>query len=250
MYSETNYFQLQRRLEEIAQQVGVAGPTALHALAQKELPSDVRGLLLDVATNNETSFFRDAQTFRALDETLVPTLRARGVDHVRIWSAAASTGQEAYSIAFTLDALRKRDPAAPDFSILASDISDRVLQRAQEGVYTQLEVMRGLPARLLVDAFEKRNEKTWAVKPHYLRKVDFRRLNLLGAWPGLPKFDIIFLRNVLIYQSVANKERILRRVHDQLAAGGFLVLGASENLLGVSHPFRLEPAHGGHIYTR
>lgn len=250
LYAETNYFQLQRRVEEIATQLGLHAPDELFQKVRTDRTA--RELLLDLATNNETSFFRDPNTFRALEERLVPALRATHPEKrvLRFWSAAASTGQEAYSIALTMDAMRAKDPAVPDYTILASDISERVLKRAAAGEYTQLEVQRGLPARTLIQAFEKKGETHWVLKPEFRRKVGFQRLNLLSLWPGLPRFDVVFLRNVLIYQSAANKAAIVKRVQEQIAPGGYLVLGGSESLLGVPHELVGESVAGAHVYRK
>lgn len=251
VYEESNYYQLQRRIEEIARMLGLRGAEDLYARAHPRVDSELRELLLDVATNNETSFFRDPNTFRALEEAIVPALASELEGRpLRIWSAAASTGQEAYSIALTLEQMRSRDPLAPDYRIVGTDISERVLKRAQEGVYTQLEVQRGLPTRTLLQAFEKVGAASWAIRPDFRRAVEFRKLNLLSAWPGLPVFDLAFLRNVLIYLSPANRADIVRRVHDQLAPGGVLVLGGTESLLGIPHAFSQETLGGVVVYRK
>lgn len=217
------------------------------------MPQHVRDLLLDVATNNETSFFRDPGTFAALETFLVPsvrTTRAR-TRPLHIWSAAASSGQEAYSIVMTLEAIRARDPTMPDYRLVATDISDRILARARAGAYSHLEVQRGLPARQLIQSFDKDGDgRGWTIKKPIRDRVEFRKLNLLGAWTGLPEFDLVFLRNVLIYQSPASKERIVQRTFDHMASGGYLVLGSSESLLGVTHGFQMENIAGVHLYRK
>lgn len=252
VYDETNWFQLERRLQQIAQQLGYSGTDELYEKARPRVQPTMRDLLLDVATNNETSFFRDPNTFRALEEHIVPQIRKANPERrsLRIWSAASSTGQEAYSVMMTLEKMRAADPTMPDYHILASDISERVLKRAAEAHYTQLEVQRGLPARQMIQFFERKGEATWAVKPEYKRKIEFRPLNLLGLWSNLPRFDIIFCRNVLIYQSLQNKAKVVRRMQEALVPGGYLVLGGAESLLGVSHELSAELACGGHFYRR
>lgn len=235
VYSESNFYQLERRLEEIATHFGLADPGELYRRAVGGIHGPFHDLLLDVATNNETSFFRDSGVFRALEETILPTVfrTVGGRRPIRVWSAAASTGQEAYSLAMTLESMRARGVSVPEYSILGTDISERVLKRASEGAYSQLEAQRGLGARQLIQFFDKRGESTWAVKESLRRRVRFAPLNLLGPWSGLPPFDLVLCRNVLIYQSIANKARVLRKIHDQLAPGGILVLGATETMLGL-----------------
>lgn len=239
VYSESNFFQLERRLQEIAGQFGHASVDELYETVQPRITGPVKELLLDIATNNETSFFRDPNTFQALEQAIVPQIRTEFPERraLRIWSAAASTGQEAYSIVMTLEQMRTKDPGMPDYTILGTDVSERVLKRASEGAYSQLEVQRGLGARQLVSFFEKRPDGLWQIKLEHKRKVQFRHNNLLGAWTGLPKFDIIFCRNVLIYQSLENKAKVVRKLHDHLTPGGILILGGTESLLGFSHEF-------------
>lgn len=235
VYGQSNHFQLVRRLEEIAVQRGLRGVEELYDQAKRDMDGTLRDMLLDVATNNETSFFRDAGMFKALEEVVFPSVLAKITipRALRIWSAAASTGQEAYSVAMTLEQMRSKGVAVPEFSILGTDISERVLARGKEGAYSQLEVQRGLPARMLVKHFDKTNEGRWIVKPDLRRRVRFEHLNLLGEWRSLPKFDVIFCRNVLIYQSVANKSKVIRRLYEHLLPGGVLILGATETMLGL-----------------
>lgn len=252
VYAEANYFQLERRLQDIATLLGYSGPLELYEKAQPRPTGQARDLVLDVATNNETSFFRDPNTFRALEETIVPTMRKEFPERrsLRFWSAAASTGQEAYSIVMTLEAMRAKDPASPDYSILATDISERVLKRAAAGVYSQLEAQRGLSARHLVQFFEKQGDSSWAVRPELKRKLQFRPLNLLGDWSGVPSQDIVFCRNVLIYQSPANKAKVVQRIFERLVPGGYLVLGGTESLLGIEHKFETRSANGAYFYRK
>jgi chemotaxis protein methyltransferase CheR len=190
-----------------------------------------------MATNNETSFFRDPTIFSMLTQTLVPALKTQnpGLNRIQFWSAAGSTGQEAYSIAMAMDQARNKDAGLPDFDILVSDVSERVLNRSKDGVYTQLEVQRGLSARTLIDYFDKEGEASWKAKDKLRNKLRFKKINLLEPFPSnLGTFDIIFCRNVLIYQSLENKVAVVAQLLKFLKEGGFLVLGAAESMLGVS----------------
>ncbi len=194
-------------------------------------------LLLDLATNNETSFFRDARIYEALANHMARELAAREPrpHKLSIWSAAGSTGQEAYSIAMSLDSARIANPKLLDFDILVSDVSERVLKKAESGTYTQLEIQRGLPATHLVKYFTNEGANLWQASTQLRDKLRFRKLNLLEPFPtNMGSFDIIFCRNVLIYQSVENKIRVVERLLKHLSAGGYLVLGAAESMIGVS----------------
>ena len=157
-------------------------------------------------TTNETSFFRDVHPFDALRDTLLPELIERRATErsIKIWSAACSSGQEPYTIAMLI---RENFPALAAWrvEILGTDLSTEVLDRAREGRYAQLEVNRGLPAPMLVKYFEHHGA-SWVVKPDLKRGIDFRPMNLITPWPAMPRFDFVFLRNVLIYFDRATKQ--------------------------------------------
>src|SRR3954468_8256204 len=173
-------------------------------------------------TTNETSFFRDGSPFEALREDVIPDLvqKRAATRTLRIWSAAASTGQEAYTIAMTL---REHfdELLSWDVSILGSDISTDVLEKAREGRYAQIEVNRGLPEPLLLKYFD-RAETAWSVKQELRQGIEFRPLNLMNAWPNLPCMDVVFLRNVLIYFDADTKRDVLTRVRNAMAPDGYL----------------------------
>jgi len=200
--------------------------------------------VVEALTTNETSWFRDVAPFHALRDHVVPALRAeRGpFDRLRVWSAACSTGQEPYSIAIVL-----ADAGCAAVEIVATDLSEQVLGRAREGRYTQLEVNRGLPASVLVRHFEKTGAH-WRVGDAMRRQVRFQRHNLLDAPPVGGPFDVVFLRNVLIYFDLATKRAVLSRVRRVLRPGGFLVLGAAETTIGVDDGWVREPVAGGAVY--
>jgi chemotaxis protein methyltransferase CheR len=144
-----------------------------------------------------------------------------------MWSAAAATGQEAYSLAILM---ADEFPDAPSPAILATDVSRGALQRARDGTYTQLEVNRGLPARSLVRHFTQQG-RMWQIKPALHRTVRCEYLNLSQPWPRLPAMDVIMLRNVLIYLDEAARASVLQRAIEVLAPGGYLILGSAETLL-------------------
>jgi chemotaxis protein methyltransferase CheR len=250
IYVEANYFQLEHRLKDIAVQLGFTDLKALYHAASLGINGQMKSLLLDLATNNETSFFRDASIFKALSEFIIPDLIKNGDKSVlNIWSAASSSGQEVYSIAMELDQARLTNFSIPICRMLASDVSDTILKRAESGVYSQLEVQRGLPAKLMLQYFDKGETDKWAVKPHLKNNITFRKINLLHYWGGIGPFDIVFCRNVLIYQSVENKIKIIKEIVNNLNPGGFLLLGAAESLFGLSHDFD-QLVHGGAVFYR
>lgn len=238
IYVEANYFQLEHRLKDIATQLGYPDVNALHNEAKNGIAGMMKSLLLDLATNNETSFFRDGSIYKALSGLMVPEFMSRGfMSSIRIWSAASSSGQEAYSVAMELAELAKTNPSVPRLQMLVSDVSDTILKRAQSGQYSQLEVQRGLPAKLMVQYFDKVENDQWKVKPALQQGMTFRKINLLEDWGVIGPFEIVFIRNVLIYQSVENKKKVIQNIYDKLAPGGFLVLGAAESLFGISDKF-------------
>ncbi len=197
--------------------------------------------VLDAMTNNETWFFRDLDPFEALRTTIISDILQRRQTQRRltIWSAAASTGQESFSIAMLI---REHFPGllAWDLKILATDISDRALQRARQGIFSQLEVNRGLPAQLLAKYFEQEGSE-WRICSPIKSMVTFRRMNLAEPWFDLPCADIILLRNVLIYFDVEKKKEILARVVRALAPDGYLFLGCAETTLNLSDEFERVP---------
>ena len=193
--------------------------------------------VVEAMTTNETSFFRDRHPFDAMKKNILPgILQQRAAQkHLRIWSAACSTGQEAYSLSMML---RDEFPMLASWrvEIVGTDISPGVVARAKEGVYSTFEVQRGLPIQLLVKHFEQTGEQ-WRIKPELRKMVDFRLFNLLGDLAPLGQFDIIFCRNVLIYFDLPTKSRILDAMHQRLARDGALILGGAESVFGICNKF-------------
>ncbi len=248
-YSKQNSFQLQNRLLEIAKLLGEPGVEALHARAVRDgIRGEFQNLLLDLATNNETSFFRDAKVFTALEEALFrPFIKSASSRPLKIWSAASSTGQEPLSLTMSLCEL------APElrFEITATDVCDRVLERAKSGAYTLLEVQRGLSPQLLAKYFSK-DERTerFTARPSLREKIRYQKQNLLAPFALTGPFDLILCRNVLIYQSVENKRTILGRITALLRDEGILVLGSGESLMGLSEDYLSVSVGGAILYRR
>lgn len=187
----------------------------------------VQDHIVESMTINETTFFRDLHPFRTVSEVIVPDLLRSSQRSLRMWSAAAATGQEAYSLAILM---ADDFPSAAPPDILGTDVAESVLQRARSRTYTQLEVNRGLPARALLRHFEQ-DGRNWRVKSDVARHVRFERLNLSQPWRPLPTMDLILLRNVLIYFDEATRRDVLERVIARLRPGGYLLLGSAETML-------------------
>ena len=191
-----------------------------------------RSAVVEALTTNETFWFRDMEPFEALRGVVLPELLAgsRNRRRLTIWSAACSSGQEAYSIAMLM--AEHVLPLGWTVEILATDISQQMLDRTAAGMYSQLEVNRGLPAPMLVKYFSKVGTH-WQVADELRRMVTVKHQNLAAPFGRMPTFDIVFLRNVLIYFDADTKRRILGQVRAVTAPGGALFLGAAETTIGI-----------------
>ena len=200
--------------------------------------------MTELLTTNESDFFRDGKPFEHL-RGILPTLHAArpAGTPIRIWSAACSTGQEAYSIAILIAELQETNPGmkARRFEIIGTDLTAAVVERAREAVFTQFEVQRGLQIRQLMKHFAQ-IETRWRAREHLRAFTRFQQANLLHDQRALGRFDVIFCRNVLIYFDLPTKSRVLGGIAGQLAPDGALYLGAAETALGVTD--RLEPVLG------
>ncbi len=235
------------RLEPLARSEGLETIDAVLAAVRSGAPG-LAEAVVEAMTTKETSFFRDQPMWDALREHVLPTVIGARPRQLRLWSAAASTGQEAHSLAIQW---REDFGHLPDPLILATDLSRPAIAKAAAGRYSTMEVNRGLPARHLVRYFD-RDGLDWKVRPNIRALIDFRHLNLAAAWPVLPPMDVILLRNVLMYFDVAAKVAVLDRVVRVLAPEGFLILGGAETThaiddrfqqvcLGKSPVYRLRP---------
>lgn len=222
---------VEARLIPVARAVGAASVSTFLADLQRRPNIDHQRRIIDALTTNETSWFRDREPFAALTDVVLPELvKSRATARkVRLWSAASSSGQEAYSLAITL---QEHLPPGWSYEIMGSDISTEMVKRAEKAEYSQVEVNRGLPAGQLVQYFERAGAH-WRIMPHLRRNVSFRLMNLTGPLPAMPQFDVIFLRNVLIYFDVATKKSVLRNVARLLRPDGWLFLGAAETTIGI-----------------
>lgn len=199
--------------------------------------------VVEALTTNETSWFRDVAPYTALRSSVLPALKGEGRSRLRVWSAACSSGQEPFSIAMTV---ADHFPGM-GLSVVATDLSEAVLAKGRSGEYTQLEVNRGLPAPMLVKHFT-RTGPTFEISGAMRDQVTFRRHNLLDPPPPGGPFDLVFLRNVLIYFDVATKREVLARVRKALAPGGFLFLGAAETTIGIDDSWERLTQGGSSVY--
>ena len=235
--SADKQYLIESRLLPLARKAGLSG---IPELVQK-LQGGSSALITSVVeamTTNETFFFRDKVPFDHFRDTIMPeVLKARaGKRSVRIWCAAGSTGQEPYSLAMTL---KEMSAALTGWrvEIIATDLSQEVLEKAKAGIYSQFEVQRGLPIQMLMKYFKQTGE-TWQVNPELRAMIQHRQLNLLQDFSNLGTFDVIFCRNVLIYFDQETKINIFNRLARQIEPDGFLVLGAAETVVGLTDTFR------------
>jgi chemotaxis protein methyltransferase CheR len=234
---------LETRLAPLMKREGLRD---LAALAEKLRPdSPLERDVVDAMTTNESLFFHDSKPFDALRQRILPRLHAArpAGAALRIWSAAASTGQEAYSIAMVVQEMAA-SLAGRRVEITGTDIAREPLQRAREGRYTQFEIQRGLPMQMLVKYFEK-SDGEWRVRQNLRDAVSFREWNLLADLRPLGRFDIVFCRNVLIYFDTTTKSRVLDAIAKQIAPDGVLFLGGAETVLGLTDSFRAISGENG-----
>jgi len=247
--SKDKIYLLENRLAPIARLHGFSGlSTLIEALRAKPtaaLTEDV----VEAMTTNESFFFRDGKPFDTFRDKVLPDLITKRTRNktLRIWCAAASTGQEPYSLAMILKE-KAAAMAGWKIQIVGTDISRKALDRARAGIYSQFEVQRGLPVQMLVKYFEKQGD-VWQVKPDIRSMVDYRSFNLLHDLRSLGQFDVVFCRNVLIYFDLPTKERVLEGISKVMTTDGSLFLGGAETVFGVSNLFK--PTDGLHgLYSR
>lgn len=236
------------RLRQLARTVGLASAEAVVAQMRAARDPGLVTKVVEAMTTNETSFFRDAHPFEAMQKVLVPELlRKRAAERrLTIWCAASSTGQEPYSIAMTL---REHFPALSGWAvkILATDLSTEVLDKARSGRYTQLEVGRGMPQPLLDKYFEP-DGPGYVVRDTLRKMIEFRQYNLLSEVLPIGGVDILFIRNVLIYFDLPTKYAILDRAKAALKPDGYLFLGGTETTWNLHDGFARVPCGRTHYY--
>lgn len=239
---------LESRLTPVARKRGLKGLDDLVA-SLRTAGEDLLREVTEAMTTNESFFFRDIKPFDQFKDVVLPAMLQTRASRksFRIWSAASSSGQEAYSLAMIL---KEEAPRMPGWKveIVGTDISTEMLEKAKAGLYSQFEVQRGLPIQLLVKYFKKNNEM-WQIDPAIRAMVQFREYNLLHDLKSLGQFDVVFCRNVLIYFDQPTKTRVLDNMSKVMPEDGFLYLGGAETVLGISDKFKPIPEQRG-IYCR
>ncbi len=231
---ESKRYLIESRLKTVARVAGIESLTRLCQELSKHQPQ-LETLVLDALTTNETSWFRDNKPYDALEKVIFPHIQKTKTNQVlQIWSAACSSGQEPYSIAIKI--LESGLFKDWHIRIVATDISTQMLSQAKEGMYSQLEVSRGMPVKLLIKYFTQIGD-LWKLKSDVCDLVTFKEHKLQNSPSILGTFDLVFCRNVLIYFDLQTKRAILDHLHGALTANGLLALGGSESTLNLSDKY-------------
>ena len=242
MLTDSKLYLIESRLKPVAARHGLDSLADLAAqLLARGLKADaVAADVIEAMPPHETVLFRGEQPVPPLRTVALPALHAARPpgQTIRIWSAASSSGQEAYSVAMIIAEMPQL--AGRSVELIGTDLSREQVERAGAGLYSHFEVQRGLPVQMLVKHFD-REDKSWRVKQRLREKVSFREWNLMGDPSRLGKFDIVFCRNVLIYFDQATKTQVLTRIAGQMPSDGYLYLGGAETVVGMTTPFIAQP---------
>ena len=254
VYSQTGivldadkHYLFESRLTPIVRQLGLGSINDLCTLINATRETQVARQVVEAMTTNETYFFRDPAHYDAIRTVLLPRLKEerRDTKKLRFWSAAASTGQEAYSLAMLL---LENGLSDWNVQILGTDFSSQVLDRARSGKYQQIEVNRGLPAALLVKHF-RRAGVDWQLSDPVRKLATFETIDLRKSMRALGPFDLVFCRNVMIYFDAETKRNILKELHGTLFRGGWLLLGGAETAFGVEQWFERQTVGNAIVYV-
>jgi chemotaxis protein methyltransferase CheR len=246
--SKDKAYLLESRLMPVARKWNMKGLDELAGTIRTRRDEALLRDITEAMTTNESSFFRDTKPFDQFRQIVLPRfLEARASKRqIRIWSAACSSGQEAYSLSILLS-----DEAAKvngwKIEIVGTDLSAEMVERCKAGVYTQFEVQRGLPIQLLVKHFKQNGDK-WQISPQLRQMATFREWNLLTDLSALGQFDVVFCRNVLIYFDQPTKGKVLEAIARQMPPDGVLYLGGAETVLGITDRFKPVDGQRG-LYT-
>jgi chemotaxis protein methyltransferase CheR len=237
--SADKQYLVESRLLPVARKAGLTTLGELVGMLRDAHDPALMTTVVEAMTTNESFFFRDKAPFEHFRATIMPALieARRAARFIRIWCAAASTGQEPYSLAMCLKEIA-REILGWRIEILATDLSGEVLEKARQGIYSQFEVQRGLPIQLPVKHFTRSGE-FWQIAPELRAMVRYRQLNLLTDFSQLGTFDVVFCRNVLIYFDAETKTDVLNRLARVTASDGFLILGAAETVVGLTDRFKM-----------
>ena len=240
---------VEARLLPVARDTGLESvPELVEELRRREPHgSALHRRVVDAMTTNETSWFRDRTPFEALGSDVVDGLvqRRRAEGRLRVWSAGCSSGQEPYSISMTVG--RRLAEAGLRLELLATDLSEEMLDRARVGSYSEFEMRRGMPDHLRSRYFTEVG-RAWQISEDLRRSVSFGNLNLATFFPAMEPMDVVFLRNVLIYFDCDTKARVLDQVGRLLRPDGFLFLGAAETTLSIDSRYERVTVGGTTVY--
>ena len=245
---DNKHYLVTSRLKRVTEEFSFSSLSEMMNTLVKGNDRHLREKVIDAMTTNETMWFRDVYPFEILKKDLLPEL-AQNKMPIRIWSAASSTGQEAYSISMAISEFQSSNPGrlTSNVEIVGTDISQTVVNQAKQGSYDELSVVRGLSTERRDKFFRKKDDK-WGINPDIMQRTRFTELNLLNNYALLGKFDIIFCRNVLIYFSSEMKKDILERMGKILKPGGTLILGGSESPTGYTKVFSMTRYPDGVVY--
>ena len=239
---------LKSRLEPFAKQEGFGSMADLVSQLRQTSYGPLHKRVVEAMTINETSFFRDLVPFQALKDRLLPEVIQANWDikRLHIWCGASSSGQEPYSILLTI---LHHFPELTSWHIrlIATDLSQEMIKRGQEGRYGPFEVNRGLSPPMLNTYFSRQGME-WQIRDDVRNMIEFREMNLAGSWLVLPTMDLVFIRNVMMYFDMETRKDILRRIRGILAPHGYLILGATETTLAVDDHFERVPVNGTSVY--
>lgn len=245
---ENKHYLVTSRLKRVTEDFSFPNLSDMMTTLVKGNDRHLREKVIDAMTTNETMWFRDVYPFEILKKELLPEL-AKNKSPIKIWSAASSTGQEAYSISMTTSEFQQSNPGklTSNVEIVGTDISQTVVNKAKLGRYDELSVVRGLSVERR-DKFFSHKDNQWSINRDIMQRTRFTELNLLNKYSLLGKFDIIFCRNVLIYFSSEMKKDILERMAEILKPGGTLILGGSESPTGYTKKFAMIRYPDGVVY--
>jgi chemotaxis protein methyltransferase CheR len=245
MLSAEKHYLVESRLLPVARKNGLFNLTALVASLKRPNAERLIVEVVEAMTTNESFFFRDKIPFDHFRDTMMPALLAAraATRRIRIWCAAAATGQEPYTLAICLKEMGK-ELKGWRVEIVATDLSTEVLEKAKTGLYSQFEVQRGLPVLMLIKYFSQVGDM-WQIAPELRGMVKFQPLNLLNDFSRLGMFDVVFCRNVLIYFDQATKSDVLDRIAAVTEPDGFLALGGAETVVGLTERFKPIPDKRG-----
>jgi chemotaxis protein methyltransferase CheR len=244
---DNKHYLFESRLAPIVRQYGLGSINDLCVLLRAKRNVALAHQVVEAMTTNETYFFRDPAQYDAIRTVLLPRLKAekRDTRSLRFWSAASSTGQEAYSLGMLLLENGLQDW---NMQILGTDFSEKVVERARSGLYQQIEVNRGLPASLLVKYF-RRSGLEWQLTEAVRRMVRFETIDLRKSMRSLGPFDLVFCRNVMIYFDNATKKSIVKEIHRTLFQGGWLLLGGAETAINLEERFDRQTVGNVTVYV-